>query len=209
MTSHSEARTPRGRPLGFQREAVVESLMRAFWEFGWNGASYPRLEERTGVARSSLGNSIGPKSELMVVALQRYLGIVDERLVGPLREGSAGLDDIRAFFARLRGGKRTDPGRWGCLMAIAMTERAADDPAVARLTQEHRNGLTAAFEAALGRAYERGETSEGADADLALALTGIAIGLNVAARGGASDEELDGIVRGVDRLLANAGRPRD
>jgi AcrR family transcriptional regulator len=192
---------PRGRPLGFERDALVEALMSAFWEFGWNGASYPRLEQRTGVARSSLGNTIGSKSDLLVAVLERYLVIIDERLLGPLREGTAGLDDVRDFFERLRAGKRTDPGRWGCLMAIAMTERAAEDPAVARLTQDYRSGLTVAFQAALCRAQVHGESRADVGSDLAAALTGIAVGLNVAARGGAGDAELDGIVRGVDRLL--------
>lgn len=204
MTSESLSRpprAPRGRPLGFEKEALVDSLMRAFWEFGWDGASYPRLEERTGVARSSLGNTIGSKNDLLTAALERYLVIIDERLLGPLREGGAGFEDIRTFFARLREGKRTDPGRWGCLMAISMIERAADDPAVARLTEAYRRNLTAAFLAALERAESMGERGAVADPDLARALTGTAVGLNVAARGGASDEELDAIVRGVDRML--------
>jgi hypothetical protein len=86
-------------------------------------------------------------------------------------------------------------------MAIAMTERAAEDPTVARLTQDYRSGLTVAFQAALGRAQVHGESRADVGPDLAAALTGIAVGLNVAARGGAGDAELDRIVRGVDRLL--------
>ena len=184
----------RGRPLGFDRGRLDDALMLAFWELGWNGASYAVLEQRTGVARSSLGNTVGAKPALMAAAMERYLVVIDERLFAPLRDGDAGLDDIRSFFHRLREGKRTEPGRWGCLMAIAMTEIGAGDAEVSRLTGEYRSRLGAAFTAALGRA--------GIPSTLAPALVATAIGLNVAARAGASDAELDAVVAGANALLA-------
>lgn len=192
----------RGRPLGFDRTALDQSLMLAFWEFGWNGASYPRLEQRTGVARSSLGNSIGPKSALLIAGLERYQLLLKNRLFNPMRDGEAGLDDIRAFFFRLREGKKTNPGRWGCLMAITMTEVGPADPAVVRLTSEYRQLLGDAISAALRRAHAHGEIKNDVSTLLSPALVAAAIGLNVQARAGATDAELDALVDGVNAILS-------
>jgi len=203
MTSGSTAPsdTGRGRPLGFERDQLVDALMRAFWQLGWFGASYPKLEQHTGVARSSMGNTIGSKSELLAAALDRYLQVIDERLIGPLREGGHGVADVRVFYRNLRDGKRTEPGRWGCLMAITMTELGTEDAAAARRTLEYRDRLTTAFRAALQRGEARGELAPGAAILLPATLTSTAIGLNVAARAGATTAELDTIVAGVNRLL--------
>ena len=204
MTSGSttpSSDTGRGRPLGFERDQLVDALMRAFWQLGWHGASYPKLEQHTGVARSSMGNTIGAKSDLLAAALDRYLQVIDERLIAPLREGGHGVADVRAFYRNLRAGKRTEPGRWGCLMAITMTEVGTEDPAAARRTLDYRDRLTAAFRAALKRGEASGELAPGTAELLPAALTSTTIGLNVTARAGATTAELDAIVTGVDRLL--------
>lgn len=197
----------RGRPLGFERAELVDSLMRAFWRLGWHGASVQKLEQHTGVARSSMGNTIGSKSDLLAAALERYLEVVDERLLRPMREGTQGLADVRSFFGTLREGKRTEPGRWGCLMAITMGELGTADPAAARLTLRYRTALADALSAALDRAERGGEIGPGSAAPLAPALTAAAIGLNVAARAGADDAELDALVAGVDQVLDLVRRP--
>lgn len=210
MTSGSttpSSDTGRGRPLGFERDQLVDALMRAFWQLGWHGASYPKLEQHTGVARSSMGNTIGSKSALLTAALDRYLEVVDERLIAPLRDGEQGVADVRAFYRNLREGKRTEPGRWGCLMAITMTELGTEDTAAARRTLDYRERLTVAFRAALERGEVRGELTPGTAALLPATLTSIAIGLNVAARAGATATELDTIVVGVERVLSLAHEP--
>jgi len=199
-TDTTPAGSKPGRPLGFGIARVVDDAMRTFWELGWRGTSVSVLEERTGVARSSLANTFGPKRELYLAALRRYAGIVDELLLDPLANGADGISDVLQFFEKLRSSKSSAPGSWGCLMAVSMSELGADDPDVESETRAYRERLIAAFEAALTRAEAEGEIQLGDAATFAAGFAATVIGINVAARAGATSNELDALVSGISDL---------
>jgi len=190
----------RGRPLGFDMAQVIDDAMRTFWELGWRGTSVSVLEERTGVARSSLANTFGSKRELYLAALRRYAEIVDELLLDPMANGVDGVDDVLQFFEELRRSKSSAPGSWGCLMAVSMSDLGADDPDVVSETRAYRERLVAALEAALTRAEAKGEIQLGDAGTCAAAFAAAVIGINVAARAGATSNELDAFVSGISNL---------
>ncbi|MFV2062895.1 MAG: TetR/AcrR family transcriptional regulator [Chloroflexota bacterium] len=202
MTSTPYTRPPRparGRPLGFDENQAIDALMRTFWELGWRGASVSILEERTGVARSSLVNTFGSKHEMYLAALHLYAELVDELLLDPMASGVAGSDDVLRFFERLRHSKASEPGSWGCLMAVSMTELPTD-PDIVAATRAYRERLVAALEAALRRAEAEGQIRGGSSGTLAAGLAAAVIGINVATRAGASSDELDTLISGVNEL---------
>jgi len=199
-TDTTPARSIRGRPLGFDMAEVIDDAMRTFWELGWRGTSVSVLEERTGVARSSLANTFGSKRDLYVAALRRYAEIVDELLLDPMTNGVDGIDDVLQFFEELRRSKSSAPGSWGCLMAVAMLELDKDDPDVVSETRGYRERLIAALDTALTRAEAMGEIRLGDAGTFAAGFAAAVIGINVAARAGASSNELDAFVSGISDL---------
>ncbi|MER6942046.1 helix-turn-helix domain-containing protein, partial [Nocardioides sp. NPDC000441] len=62
----------RGRPRSFDEDAVLDAVMRAFWEHGYEGTSVATLEAATGLKAPSLYGAFGSKEVLYRAALDRY-----------------------------------------------------------------------------------------------------------------------------------------
>ena len=54
----------RGRPLSFDREAVLDKAMHVFWEHGYEGASLTGLTKAMGISTTSMYAAFGNKEEL-------------------------------------------------------------------------------------------------------------------------------------------------
>jgi AcrR family transcriptional regulator len=63
-----------GRPLSFDRDAVLEKAMRAFWESGYETTSISDLTAAMGVTAPSIYAAFGDKKGLFLEALRRYAG---------------------------------------------------------------------------------------------------------------------------------------
>jgi TetR/AcrR family transcriptional regulator, transcriptional repressor for nem operon len=88
------------------------------------------------------------------------------------------------------------PKRRACLMANTTLELAPHDAIVAAKVRQHMANMEAAFRHALVNARARGEINAGADVDaLARYLVGMAHGLMVMAKSGASREMLTEMVQ--------------
>jgi hypothetical protein len=99
--------------------------------------------------------------KLVDALIRSFWGVRPERGELPKARGTEGLADIRRFHEQLRAGKRTEPGRCGCLTALAMTEVGHDDLEAVPFTQEYRRLLTDAFRAAVSRAEATGDLAPG------------------------------------------------
>ena len=173
-----------GRPLTFDRDAVLEEMVRLFWEQGYEGVSLRDLEDRTGLNRSSLYNSFGSKEELFSLALDRYLREVAGRLLVPLEEGTQGLQDIHAFVEALATWFSSPASAPGCLMVNSMVEFGGSREEIVQEACRYTDRFRAAASAALRRAVRRGELREGAVEPRVDLLLGMILALNVAARSG-------------------------
>ncbi len=63
---------PVGRPREFDRERALDSAMRVFWRYGYEGASLTELTAAMGINRPSLYAAFGDKSALFREAVARY-----------------------------------------------------------------------------------------------------------------------------------------
>lgn len=137
---------PRGRPRGFDPQAVLDRVIPVFWARGYEGASMEELTAASGLARPSLYAAFGDKRGLFLAALDRYAATIGR---GPVeRLAGAGTPDagIRAFLdatVELVAGDRGRPH--GCLLACAAADAAECDAGV----RERLAGATAATEAAI------------------------------------------------------------
>ncbi|MEE8601835.1 TetR/AcrR family transcriptional regulator [Euzebya tangerina] len=173
----------RGRPPSFDRPAVIDAALRAFWPAGAGGTTVADLERATGVDRSSLYNSFGGKGGLHRAAAEAYVGRVEAGLFAPLRDGDRGVTDIEAFLDRLAGMLASAETPAGCFIVNSMGRGDRDAHATAR----YLDGLREALSAAVSRAVDHGELDADGAADLASALVAGVLGANlIASTAGAS-----------------------
>ena len=192
-----------GRPRQFELDDVLPQALNLFWRKGYRHTTTRALETELGITQSSLYNVFGSKAGLLDAVLDLYQSTVDEALLHPLRHAPDGRSALETFFRDVGTWMATD-GR-GCLMVNLMADEAPTNPAVAARTKAHRDRVRAALRVAVDRTCP----TAGSDvvkhrANLLLATT---LGLNIAARAGASRTEMGRIVAGVEAEIASWTTP--
>jgi len=173
-----------GRPLTFDRDATLDQVVDLFWQQGYEGVSLQDLEDRTGLNRSSLYNSFGSKEALFSLALDRYLSEVAGRLLVPLEEGTAGMDDIRRFVEALSQWFSSPASAAGCLMINSMVEFGGTHDQIVGEACRYTDRFRIAAQGAFERARALGELSTKDIEPKVDLLLGMVLALNVAARSG-------------------------
>lgn len=122
----------------FDRTAVLENAMRAFWEHGYEATSMAELLTVTGLSKSSLYAAFGDKHKLFVAAYDLYRASQAENLVRVLTAHPA-PNGIRAFFEEIVGAGTESWQRFGCMSTNQAAELAQSDAAIcARVAEDHR-----------------------------------------------------------------------
>ena len=171
------------RPREFDREAVLDRAMTAFWSKGYAATSIEHLVDRMGIQRGSLYGTFGDKRTLFLAALERYQQVVARELFETLDAPGSGLEAIRGFFRR-RVASALDRRRpAGCLVTNSAVELSRRDRGAAARIGGSLSKMEAAFRRALERARAAGELAPGRDVRaLARFLTSSAQGLSVMAK---------------------------
>ena len=194
------AKTRAGRPRSFDREDALEKAMQLFWAHGYEGASIMALTSAIGIAPPSLYAAFGSKAELYREALDRYgsetMGFDLTRLdrAGTLEQALTELLEHSAQAVADRGAGR------GCMVSSGMIACAPEHESLA----SEMAGRRRAFQDQLGMKLRRWLDSRKAAA-LARWAACLVQGLSIQARDGATEAELQGIVR--QSLLSLQGRP--
>jgi TetR/AcrR family transcriptional regulator, transcriptional repressor for nem operon len=202
----SQRHRPRGRPLGFDRDAALEALMELFWEKGYDATTQADMAARTGLATSSLFNSFGDKPAIFRAAIQRYRQR-SAAMIKPLTAGTAGLADLAAFLDRLEAHVRHPAGPSGCLMTNAMTDLAGRQPDITQLALAYRQRLHDAALATLRRAAGRGELPAALAPANAAVITAATLGVLAVARASPDPTEALDMISGL-RTLARPHSPQ-
>ncbi len=185
----------RGRPRTFDVDVVLQAALELFWKRGYQATTTRELEAALGLSQSSLYNAFGSKQALLTAALDRYETLIDAELLSPLESSPAGLDAVDAFLVAL-GEWVAHDGRRGCMLINMMAEDGGETASLRERTRRYRARVRSAIVRALERGATRGEIA-GEDIDVrADLLIGMILGLNIAARGGVSTDE-------IARLLAS------
>ncbi|NOX23180.1 MAG: TetR/AcrR family transcriptional regulator [Actinobacteria bacterium] len=161
-----------GRPVLYDREAVVSAAMLVFWEKGFSATTLHDLEEATGVDRSTLYNSFDGKRGLFCSAAAAYVDLAEEQLFERLYGGTDGIADIVDLFDRIDAMFESDTPT-GCLIVTDMG--AVTDPATTRRYLEHLEG---GLRAALERAAIAGQIDSNRCEQRCRLLIAAVIGLN-------------------------------
>ncbi len=184
------SRRPPGRPKNFNTEAVLDKALELFWQHGYTTTTTRELESGLGLKQSSIYNAFGSKRGLLDAALDRYEALTDKTLLLPLEQSNEGLAAIEAFFIALYHWV-THKGRRGCMLINMMAEDGGETEAISKRTRKYRKRVRTAFRNALLQSSAEGEITDDAIESRADLLVSLALGLNIAARGGLSNTELE------------------
>lgn len=208
MPAHTPTPARRGRPRGFDLDAVTAALEQALWSRGYRATSVEELATHAGLSVSSLYAAFGSKLGVLDAALARY-----EQQVGPMLDelecGDGGLADIEVFLQRV-GDVLADPrSPAGCFIVNTMVEVAAGIPEVAQRTLAYRRRIEAALAAALSTAASTGAIAEHSVADRARLIQAALYGVLAAS----SANDAPAAAAGLGALVAelrrwSEGQPR-
>ena len=189
-------RRPPGRPRRFEANAALDAALELFWHHGYRTTTTRDLENALGLSQSSIYNAFGSKQDLLQKALDRYETITDQELLQPLEKSKKGLAAIETFFVSL-GHWVTHKGRRGCMLINMMAEDGAATQAITKRSRIYRSRVRTALKESIARAARMGETTNDQLDQRADLLVGMVLGLNIAARGGASQPELGRLLNAV------------
>jgi AcrR family transcriptional regulator len=183
-----------GRPRAFDPDTALEAALRVFWKKGYEGTALSDLTAAMGINRPSIYATFGNKEALFRKALDRY----SERMTNYTAEALK-LPTARAVAERLMVGTADllscPENPKGCLMvqgALACGDEA--DPIRKELITRRATG-EAALRERFARAKAEGDLPAGTDAgDLARYVMAVMHGMSVQVAGGASREELQGVI---------------
>lgn len=141
----------------FDREKVVEDVMKLFWKKGYNGTSMQDLVDVTGLNRSSLYNTFGDKFSLFQESLKHYQAVQRSYLNGFLTTMQSPKEAIDSLFRgiaeEVAEGKSTN----GCMISNCISELGNVDERVKDFLVTNKDQVVATFQKLIEVAQRRGE----------------------------------------------------
>nr|WP_063574191.1 TetR/AcrR family transcriptional regulator [Luteibacter rhizovicinus] len=190
------------RPREFDRDTALQRAIEVFAAHGFEGSSTPMLLEAMKIGRQSLYDTFGDKRTLYLEALRRYSEESTGATLSAMFDSHAVLQGIEQALLGFADDAVSGTSR-ACLGIHAVTEFGTSEPDVTAVTDAVAHRTLLAFESRLRDGIERGELAGDLDATAAAQfLLATLSGLKVAARGGASQATLHGIVGVALRALA-------
>ena len=183
-----------GRPLSFDPDRALEAALRVFWKKGYEGTALSDLTAAMGINRPSIYATFGNKEALFRKALDRYSGRMTNYMDEALKEPTA-----RAVAERLMAGTAdllSCPGNpKGCLIVQGALACGDEAQSIRKELIARRATGETAVRGRFERARVEGDLPVGTDpADLARYVMTVMHGMAVQSAGGASREELQGVI---------------
>ena len=188
----------------FDRNAVLQNAMGAFWEHGYEATSMADLLKVTGLSKSSLYAGFGDKHALFLATYDLYRSNRAENMTRVLAAHPA-PHGIRAFFEEVVGTGTEDWQRFGCMTTNQAAELAQSDAAVCTRVADDHQLLEDAFTDHLRAGQDAGTVPASVDARAAAsALVTAFSGFQLTVRAGMDRTRLE---RSLAYLLAPLESP--
>ena len=126
------------RPIEFERDKVLESVMMQFWENGYQATSMRDISACTGLQPGSLYLAFQDKDNLFREALELYINQRMEFTQSIFETDESALVRLRNFLDLIVKSSLPKGGRKGCLMVNTILELPVDD-------SETRDRITKVF----------------------------------------------------------------
>jgi TetR/AcrR family transcriptional repressor of nem operon len=135
----------------FNKEQVLNNVIRLFHEKGYNATSMQDLVDATGLNRSSIYNSFGSKKELFQESLKTYRAIAQKSIQKVLIHSKNSKDSIRRIFATTPEFKNN-----GCLLSNCTTEMANQDQEIRSFLVNNLEHMQELFEELVSKGQSEG-----------------------------------------------------
>jgi TetR/AcrR family transcriptional regulator, transcriptional repressor for nem operon len=137
----------------FDTEEVLESVINAFWERGYEATSLADLMAVTGLQKGSIYKAFGDKRSLFLQALQVYL----DRQYSLMRETLRQPDPKQAIGKMFHYlADTTSPTNKGCFALNSLVEMSPHDEAVAKLLAWQYERIGQLLEKAIAKGQRSG-----------------------------------------------------
>lgn len=188
------------RPTTYDRDAVLEAAMHAFWDQGYDATSMSELVSQTGLNPGSLYAAFGNKRALYESALERYQAISVQQFEEILGSELPPLQRIQHFYmAYVVEGCDQDADQKGCLLLRALMDNTCKDGELHQVVTQTFKTLEEQFTDVVKAGQAQGSIRDNIDAaELAALLTAHVYGLRSDYRVHKSSDRLKQM---VDTLL--------
>lgn len=184
-----------GRPLSFDRDAVLEKAMLTFWRHGYETTSISDLTKAMGVTAPSVYAAFGDKKRLFLEAMHRYAGSPEDLDQTLRASGTAHEAVYRMLMSAADAFTNGDTPR-GCLLASATASCSAHSmdvqEAVVRVRRQITDRVQTRIEQDIAASILPADTQAAVLAMLAIALIQ---GMSILARDGEPREALRKMIK--------------
>ena len=194
-TVESKSPRPRGRPLSFDREDVLERAMHVFWRQGYETTTIHDLTAAMGITAPSLYSAFGDKEGLYLEAVAYYrarYGGVSSKILDSVRDTRAAMRALLEYMAITM----CDPELpSGCMVINSAINCSPHSAHVQNAMVECRAEAHAMLQARIERGIQQGDVPASTDASaLAAFYCTVANGMSLQARDGADCETMNAII---------------
>lgn len=191
----------RGKPLSFDRDAVLGKAMELFWSKGYKNTGMADLLDHVGIQRQSFYNTFGNKETVFFEAIKLYSDEMLTQISALLQEDRHPLESIQEIFQFWGTISETEKGR-GCFMCNSMAEFGHSESDIGQLLRRQIEKLHELFYQFFSRAIEQGFLAPDKDAR-ALATSFITLfqGAALLSKMGFGKEKLQDIYRVVEDMM--------
>jgi len=179
-TTESKSGRPRGRPLSFDRDTVLERAMHLFWQKGYESTTVHDLTLAMGITAPSLYSAFGDKEQLYLEAVERYRSNAGEYACDFLDQHPTARDAVRALMIDACV-SMTDPDTpTGCMLVNSAATAAVASPRVQEAVSQCRQAAQTDLTRRIERGIREGDVPAHVNASMlarfyVTVLTGIAI----------------------------------
>jgi TetR/AcrR family transcriptional regulator, transcriptional repressor for nem operon len=139
----------------FDIDEVMEAVINAFWERGYEATSLTNLMEVTGLQKGSIYKAFGDKRSLFLKALQAYLDR-NYSLMRQMLDNPSPKSAISAWFQLLSGVAAALEVNKGCFAVNSLLEMAPRDPEVAKMLEYQYSRIGKLLESAIAKGQKKG-----------------------------------------------------
>lgn len=185
-----------GRPIEFERGAVIGKATETFWRLGYEATSVSDLTQEMGLSKSSLYQSFGSKKELFETCLTSYIEAIASQMEKDLINSKTGFVFIENLLKSVAATAQRPEGANGCLLVNSINEVGQKDPDIAFLIDAKIEVLTKIFVKAVKRAQVEGDVPSHINPNFVASYLHVAVsGLRTIIKAGADSNSAEGAIR--------------